>query len=50
MAVKLDISKAYDRAEWSFLKEIMEKMGFDSDWVGFADEMCHYSILLGFLK
>jgi hypothetical protein len=28
VAVKLDMSMAYDRVEWVFLEKIMDKMGF----------------------
>ena len=32
-AYKLDLSKAYDRVDWGFLKQAMERMGFSHRWV-----------------
>ncbi|XP_042980139.1 uncharacterized protein LOC122310310 [Carya illinoinensis] len=34
MALKLDMAKAYYRIEWSFLENIMRKMGFGERWIG----------------
>lgn len=33
LAIKTDMSKAFDRVEWNFLDTLMEKFGFDRVWV-----------------
>ena len=49
MAIKLDISKAYDRIEWVYLENLMEKMGFCARWVTLmmsCVKMVSYSIMV----
>ena len=33
MLLKLDISKAYDKLSWKFMKEMLEAYGFHQEWV-----------------
>ena len=49
MALKLDMSKAYDRMEEIFLKKILLKMVFQESWVALIMECINtvsYSILV----
>jgi hypothetical protein len=31
--VKLDVTKVYDRVEWSYLQIVMSQLGFNDNWV-----------------
>lgn len=33
MAVKTDMSKAYDRIEWEFIKQVLQRMGFHNKFI-----------------
>ena len=33
MAIKLDMSKAYNRVEWSYLESVMRRVSFIERWI-----------------
>lgn len=35
-ALKLDMSKAYNKVEWQFLEDMMRNLGFPERWVSLA--------------
>lgn len=48
IAMKLDMSKAYDRVEWGFLRKLLLTMGFDGRWVNLIME-CVSSVSYSFI-
>lgn len=49
MALKLDISKAYDKVEWVFLEKLMEKLGFANRWISLINScirLVSFSVLV----
>lgn len=33
VALKIDVSKAYDRIDWGLLEQMLLRVGFDQSWV-----------------
>jgi hypothetical protein len=49
VALKLDISKAYDRMSWEYLRAVLVRMGFSDKWVNWMAicvETVDYSVLV----
>ncbi|XP_026410193.1 uncharacterized protein LOC113305353 [Papaver somniferum] len=47
-AIKLDVSKAYDKLEWSFLEKVLRKMGLAENWIKLINQ-CVFTVSYSFL-
>jgi hypothetical protein len=51
LALKIDISKAYDKVDWGFLRGMLERLGFSNKWINWM-MLCvssvNYSVLVNF--
>lgn len=51
VALKTDISKAYDKVDWSYLRGMMLKLGFHTTWVNWimmCVESVHYMVQVNY--
>lgn len=49
MAIKLDMTKAYDRLSWSFLTSVLRRFGFNEVWIDMIWQLVSdvwYSIII----
>ncbi|XP_042005828.1 uncharacterized protein LOC121754533 [Salvia splendens] len=49
VAVKIDMAKAYDRVQWTFLLKVLHRMGFPAPWVSLIERCvgsCWFSVLV----
>lgn len=49
VVLKIDISKAYDRVNWGFLRAMMSKLGFSDLWINWimpCVSSVSYSVLI----
>lgn len=58
LALKIDMTKAYDRLNWGFLCKVMAALGFSQAWINMVMrtiDNCHFGIIIngsakGFIK
>ena len=46
MLCKLDLEKAYDHVDWSFLCVVLAKLGFGERWIMWCTSTASFSVLV----